>query len=292
MRLKKSVGRRVFLVVNALLVALISVVCIYPILHILAVSFSSNEAAQGGMVNLLPVDFQLDAYEFVIGNAQFFTSFGVSVKRTLLGLVVNMTITILAAYPLSKTRDKFSGRNKYMWFFVFTMLFSGGLIPGYLIVNATGLIDTIWALVIPSAVPVYNIILLQNYIKGLPGEISESAYIDGAGEWSVLFRIILPLSKPVLATLVLFAAVAHWNSWFDGMIYMNRPQNYPLQTYLQTIVVQLNLKAVTNLSDVTNIAEQNSKAAQIIIAMLPILVVYPFLQKYFTKGIVLGSVKG
>ncbi len=176
--------------------------------------------------------------------------------------------------------------------FIITMLFGGGLIPAYLSVRFTGLIDTIWALILPCAVPVYNVILFQNFVKALPEEILESAYMDGAGEWTVLLRMVLPLSKPVLATLTLFVAVGHWNAWFDGMIYMNDPARYPLQTYLQTIVVQLNLKSITNISQVTKISEQNSKCAQIIIAMLPILAVYPFLQKYFTKGIVLGSVKG
>jgi putative aldouronate transport system permease protein len=287
-----TISRTIFIVFNTALVAVISVACIYPMLHILAVSFSSNEAAQSGAVNIVPVGFQLDAYQYVMDNPQFYASFWMSVRRTLLGIAVNMIITVLAAYPLSKSKAQFNVRNKYMWFFVFTMLLSGGLIPGYLVVKATGLIDSIWGLIIPSAVPVYNIILLQNYMKGLPDEITESAYMDGAGEWRVLAQMILPLSTPVLATLVLFCAVNHWNSWFDGMLYMNRPQNYPLQTYLQTIVVKINVRAVATISDVINIVEQNSKSAQIIIAMLPILVVYPFLQKYFTKGIILGSVKG
>ena len=166
------------------------------------------------------------------------------------------------------------------------------MIPVYLIVKATHLLDTIWALVLPGAVPVYNIILLQNYFKSLPDEIYDSARVDGAGEWRILYRIFLPLSKPVLATLVVFVTVAHWNSWFDGMLYMNRPEHYPLQTYLQTIVVKLDLNTINDISQVKNISSQNSKAAQIIIAMLPILCVYPFLQKYFTKGIIMGSVKG
>lgn len=292
MNYKPSLGRRVFIIVNYLLVGLTGIACIYPMLHILAVSFSSNTAVNGGMVNILPVDFQLDAYQFVMKNSNFYMSFLVSVKRTILGVAVSMIITVMAGYPLSKTKARFSARNRYMWFFVVTMLFGGGLIPTYLVVNATGLVDSIWALIIPGAVPVYYCILFQNFVKALPEEIAESAYMDGAGEFTVLFRIILPLSKPILATLTLFIAVNHWNSWFDGMIYMNRPEHYPLQTYLQTIVVQLNMKTVTSLSDVTSISEQNSKSAQIILAMLPILLVYPFLQKYFTKGIVMGSVKG
>ena len=289
---KESMSRRVFLVFNYCFVVLVSAVCIYPILNTLAVSFSSREAVAAGRDNIWPVEFQLDAYKFVIEEPKFYTSFGIAVIRVILGLGVNMLMTVLAAYPLSKPRSRFPKRDVYMWIYVFTMLFSGGMIPVYLIVKATHLLDTIWALVMPGAVPVYNIILLQNYFKSLPDEIYDSARVDGAGEWRILYRIFLPLSKPVLATLVVFVTVAHWNSWFDGMLYMNRPEHYPLQTYLQTIVVKLDLNTINDISQVKNISSQNSKAAQIIIAMLPILCVYPFLQKYFTKGIIMGSVKG
>jgi putative aldouronate transport system permease protein len=203
-----------------------------------------------------------------------------------------MLVTVLAAYPISKRRNVFRSRDFYAWYIVITMLFSGGLIPWYLVIRYTGLIDTIWALIIPYAVPAFNVIILQNFFKELPDEISESAHIDGAGHWTLLFKIMMPLSKPVIATLILFVAVGHWNSWFDGMLLMNRPENYPLQTYLQTIVVQINVNAINNVETIKNICQRNSQAAQIIIAMLPILCVYPFLQKYFTKGIILGSVKG
>lgn len=280
------------MVVNYAMLLIISIACIYPILHIVAVSFSSKTAVNGGMVNLWPVDFTLEAYAFVAKGKEFYIAFMVAVKRTLLGVVVNMFFIVTAGYALSKTKQKFSARNFYMWFFVFTMLFSGGLIPTYLVVSKLRLIDTIWALVLPGAVPVYYLILFQNFVKALPDEIIESAYIDGAREMKVLTKMILPLSKPILATLVLFNAVNHWNAWFDGMLYMNRPKNYPLQTYLQTIVVEVNMKTVNSISDITSVSEKNSRAAQIILAMLPIVVVYPFLQKYFTKGIVMGSVKG
>lgn len=289
---KEALSRRIFILFNYIFLALVAIICIFPMLHILAVSLSSKAAVNSGAVIAWPVGFQLETYKFVMGELAFFTSFIVSVKRTVLGIVVNMLLTILAAYPLSLSKRKFSCREFYVWFFMITMLFGGGLIPGYLIVRNTGLIDSIWALIIPGAVPVFNVILLHNFFKELPDEISESAFIDGAGHWTVLLKILVPLSKAVLATLVLFVAVGHWNSWFDGMLYMNNPNKYPLQTYLQTIIVQIDLKTVTSLSDVANISQKNSKAAQIIVAMLPILIVYPFLQKYFTKGIILGSVKG
>lgn len=289
---KESLSRRIFVVLNYFFLILIAIICIFPVLHILAISFSSNAPVNSGAVTIWPIGFQLNTYKFVIGESKFYTAFAISIERVIFGIVINMLFTILAAYPLSLSKKKFKGREFYVWFFIVTMLFSGGLIPGYLAVKYAGLIDTIWALIIPGAVPVFNIILLQNFFKELPDEISESAFIDGAGHWTVLTKILIPLSKPVMATLILFVAVGHWNSWFDGILYMNRQEHYPLQSYLQTIVVQTNLKVITDISDIKYINEQNSKAAQIFVAMLPIMAVYPFLQKYFTKGIILGSVKG
>lgn len=289
---KEPLGRRIFIVFNYIFLVLTAIICIFPMLHILAVSFSSNTAVDSGTVIAWPKGFQLDAYELVMGNAKFYAAFWMSVKRTVIGVGVNMLVTMLAAYPLSMNKQKFPGRDLYVWYFLVAMLFSGGLIPTYLIIKETGLLDTIWALILPGAVPVFNVILLQNFIKELPVEISESASIDGAGYWTILRKMILPLSKPVLATLVLFCAVTHWNAWFDGLLYMNRPENYPLQSYLQTIVVEINYEAITDISMIADVSQKNSKSAQIIIAMIPILLIYPFLQKYFTKGIVMGSVKG
>lgn len=289
---KESVSRKAFIIFNYIFLILSAVICIFPLAHIAALSLSSNQAVNSGIVSVWPVGLNLDPYRFVIGEPKFYISFLISVERVLLGIGVSMLLTVLAAYPISKSSKTFKARDIYVWFFLITILFSGGLIPLYLVVRYARLIDTIWALVIPCAVPVFNIILLQNFFKSLPDEISESAFIDGAGHWTILFRIILPLSKPVLATLILFVAVNHWNSWFDGMLFMNRPEHYPLQTYLQTIVVQTDLRVLTNINDIKNVSEENSKAAKIILAMLPILLVYPFLQKHFTKGIILGSVKG
>jgi putative aldouronate transport system permease protein len=289
---KNQFSRKLFVAVNYAFLAITAILCIFPMLHILAVSLSSNVAVNSNAVVVWPIGFQLNTYEFVIGGQKFYSAFLVSIERTVLGIAINMVLTTLAAYPISISRRKFKSREFYVWFFIITMLFNGGLIPSYLVVKNTGLIDKIWALVIPGAVPVFNVILLQNFFKELPNEIAESAVIDGAGHWTILFRILIPLSKPVIATLILFVAVAHWNSWFDGMLYMNRPENYPLQTYLQTIVVQIDVNAVNDISQIKNICQENSKAAQIITAMLPILLIYPFLQKYFAKGIILGSVKG
>ncbi len=292
MKYKESFARRAFVVFNYCFVLLVCLACLYPILNTLAISFSSKDAVNAGQVGIWPVGFHLEAYKYVIQSNEFLVSFWIAVKRVALGVSINMALTVLAGYPLSKSRQIFPKRDFFMWYFVITMLFSGGLIPTYLVVKATGILNTIWALLLPGAVSAYNVILLQNYFKGLPDEIYDSARMDGAGEWRILGRIFLPLSKPVLATLVVFSSVGHWNSWFDGILYMNRAEKYPLQSYLQTVVVKIDASSISDISQVQNLVAKGNKAAQIFIAMLPILCVYPFLQKYFVSGIVLGSVKG
>ena len=294
MKLGKSPYRIIFLIITYILLALTALMCILPLIHIMAVSFSSSEYAAAGEVYLLPVNPTLDAYEYVIGRIQFLKSFYVSIKRVVLGLSINLLLTLLSAYVLSRDEQKFKCRKYYVWYFIITILFSGGLIPGYLIVKETGLINSIWSLVIPGAVPVFNVILLMNFFKSLPRELEEAAYIDGAGHWKTLLRVMIPVSKPGIATITLLMIVGHWNSWFDGLIYMNKPDNYPLQTYLQTIIATpvIKVNSLSDLSNLPKINEQTTRAAQIFVAMVPILMVYPFLQKYFTKGLVLGSVKG
>lgn len=288
---KGSLSRRIFVICNSCFIFIVCLMCIYPILNTLAVSLSSKAAVDAGLVKLWPVDFTLESYKYVIKDGRFFRAFGVSIVRVLLGVSVSMVLTVLAGYPLSKTKRQFPLRDIIMWYFVFTMLFSGGLIPTYLVVKGTGLLDNMWALILPNAVNVYNVILLQNYFKGLPEALYESAKIDGAGEWKILYKIILPLSKPILATLTVFITVSHWNAWFDGMIYMNRDKNWPLQTYLRTVVIKIDETNILDISQILSLSSKSNKSAQIFIAMVPVLCVYPFLQKHFTSGIVLGSVK-
>lgn len=288
----QTLGGKIFDVSNYLLLFLMGVVCLLPMLHLLALSLSNKDAIMAGKVAILPVGFQIDSYKKIITDSKFVQAATVSVVRTVLGVTVNMLLTVLAAYPLSKQPSAFRARKYYVWFFLFSMLFNGGIVPTYMVVSYTKLIDTIWALILPGAVPVFSVILLQNYFKSLPYELCESAQLDGAGHWRILFQIFLPLSKPVLSVLVLFSAFNHWNSWFDGMLYINSTSKYPLQTYLQTIVVEIDPAQVSNLRDLENICAENTNAAQIFLAIIPILMIYPFLQKHFTKGIVLGAVKG
>jgi putative aldouronate transport system permease protein len=263
--------------------------------NLLAVSFSGSAAVSAGEVAFWPVDFNTKAYAFAIKGGEFFQALWVSVQRVLLGTLVNLVLMVLTAYPLSKSKEKVAGRGLYMGFFVITMLFNGGLIPNYLIVVKAGLIDSIWSLILPGALPVFSMIILMNFIRGLPEEIEESATIDGAGPLQILIRILMPVLKPALATVGLFSIVGHWNSWFDGIIYMNDTANYPLQSYLQTLLLNFEQIMQRSNNDYTQLLAmmnvRTGRAAQLFLGALPILAVYPFLQKYFTSGLVLGSVK-
>ncbi|MDF2648095.1 MAG: carbohydrate transporter permease [Paenibacillus sp.] len=291
---RMSWSRKLFVICNYSLLIALAGICVLPLIYLLALSFSSNNAAAAGMVKLWPVDFTWKAYEFILSKPEFSRSLIVTLQRVLLGVSLNMILTVLVAYPLSKESSALKGRTVYVWIFVFTMLFNGGIIPLYMTIRALGLLDSIWALVLHHAVPVFNIVILLNFFRGLPKELEEAALMDGASHWRILWSIYVPLSAPSLATVTLFSTVAQWNSWFDGILFMNSPENYPLQSYLYTVVVGLEtlMKSTTDLELIHLVSDRTAKAAQIFLGALPILVLYPFLQRYFTKGIVLGSVKG
>jgi putative aldouronate transport system permease protein len=272
---------------------LIAALCLAPILHILAISFSGKDSIISGQVGFLPIAFTMDNYNYVVKENAFYTAFRISVIRTILAWVVQITLTILAAYPISLGRVRFRARNFYTWYFLIAVLFSGGLIPTYLVVLRTGITNSIWALILPGAVPLFNVILMQNFMKALPDEIKESAAIDGAGQWRTLIQIVLPLCQVSIATISLFIVVGNWNAWYDGMLYINDNHKFPLQTYLRTVIVRPDLSQVTDVDDLAKmVASGGADAAKIFLSMLPIMLVYPFAQKHFVKGIVLGSVKG
>lgn len=283
-----------FAALNTAFLVIVALVCILPLIHIVAVSFSSSTAAAAGYVKLWPVDFTLASYEFTAGREGFWMSMLTSLKRIAIGTPLNLILTILVAYPLSKESKQFRFRIVYAWVFFLTMLFNGGLIPWYVTIKELGLLDSIWALVLPGAVPVFSIVLLLNFFREVPRELEEAAIIDGASQWTTLWRVYVPISMPAIATLALFSMVENWNSWFDGLILMGDPSNYPLQSYIQTIVIQQNFTAVSreDLMSLAQISDRTLRSSQIFLASLPILAAYPFLQKYFVKGIVLGSVKG
>lgn len=290
----RSLGRRIFLWINGCFFIVYALVCLFPIVHVLAVSLSSSSAVVAGRVSFLPVEFTLRSYEYILNNSEFWQAMKVSGQRILIGVPFSMIFTILAAYPLSKTVRDFRPRSIIVWVFLFTMLFNGGLIPTYMVVRNTGLLNSIWALIIPMAVTaVFNIVLLMNFFRSVPKEIEESAFMDGAGHWRILARIYLPLSLPAIAVLVIFTFVGHWNQWFDGMIYMNDSAKYPMQTYLQSLLVDPNnritSKAQAELMRI--ISDRTLNSAQVFVAAIPVLMVYPFLQKYFIGGIMIGGVK-
>ncbi|WP_214626186.1 carbohydrate ABC transporter permease [Paenibacillus agaridevorans] len=289
-----SKGARLFTVLNTVFLLALALACIAPLVHILAVSLSSSAAVTAGWVKFWPVEPTLSSYQYVLSRSDYWSSMLVTFQRVLLGGALNLLITILVAYPLSKESSGFRSRTMYAWLFFFTMLFSGGLIPWYMIIKELNLLDSIWALVLPGAVPIFNIVLLLNFFRQLPKEMEEAAFVDGAGHWTVLWRIFVPVSLPAMATVTLFAVVWHWNSWFDGLILMNRPEHYPLQSYLQTVIVQRDISFLQHLdrSQLAIVSDRTIKSAQILIATLPIVIVYPFLQRYFVKGMVIGSVKG
>lgn len=292
---KQSISRKLFVVFNTLLLTSITLLGIIPFIHLLSISLSSNTAAMAGEVKLWPVGFSLDAYQYLGEKVEFFRSLWISVQRVVLGTAVNMLLVFITAFPLAKTNNQFKFRTPYVWFFAVTMFFGGGLIPTYIIVKNTGIIDSIWALVLPGALNVWNMVLMLNFFRSIPRELDEAATIDGAGHWRVLWQIYLPVSLPSIATIGLFTIVGHWNSWFDGILYLNSPENYPLQTYLSTLIMSINAQmssmSIEQLKVMDNLSEKTLRNAQIFMGALPIMLVYPFLQKYFVKGMTVGSVK-
>ena len=267
--------------------------CLFPILNTVAISFSDKTSALTGKVGLIPKNFTLAAYEALVQETQFFRSFLNSVVRVILGTAINMFLSVMMAYPLSKDKTAFPSRNIYMWIVVFTMLFSGGLIPTFLLIKK--LMDTIWARVLPGAVPVFSVIILMNFFKGVPKGLEEAAAMDGASPWYIMWRIFVPLAKPAIATIALFAIVNHWNAFFDGKIYINSPEKLPLQTYIQSLTADTSRRYANMTYDQILRQQQLStltfNSAKIVVSMIPILAIYPFLQKYFVSGIVMGAVK-
>lgn len=293
--IKTSTGEKVFSVFNYTFFVLLGMATLFPFLNLVAKSFSSEAAVVSGKVALIPVDFQLGTYKFVLGNKDFLNSFLITIIVTILGTLTGIIITVITAYPLSKTRLR--GRKGLLIIFVFTMLFNGGLIPTYLVMQKLNLLNNIWVLILPTMINVFNLLIMKNYFESLPESIEESAKIDGASNLTILLKIILPLSKPVIATITLFFAVAHWNSYFHAMVYITDPKLKPMQLYLKELVASTAdvLKQAGYSPDIEgalNTAPEAVQAASIVAATIPIICVYPFLQKYFVKGVLIGSVKG
>lgn len=288
-----SLGARVFNVVILVLLILITLLCMIPIWYILMISVSEKAAVNAGTVSLWPIGFNLLSYNKIIGESAFFLAFWTSIKRVFLGTIVGVGATLLAAYPLSKTSRQLPHRNIYMWVLIFCMLFNGGTIPWYLTMRGYGLIDSVWGLVLAGSLPVFNVILVINFFRNISSSMEEAAYVDGAGPWRTFLQIYIPLSGPVIATVTLFTIVGHWNEFFQGLVLSNRQSSYPLQTYIQQLVVSLDLSTMNTeqIKLTTQLNNKSLNAAKIFIAMVPVLMIYPFLQRYFITGITLGAVK-
>ncbi|ALS29531.1 ABC transporter permease [Paenibacillus sp. 32O-W] len=289
--IRSSVPEKLFNAFNHLFFILAGITTLLPFVNLLAKSLSSESAVISGTVGLWPVGWQTGTYRYVLQNAMFLNAFQVSVLVTVVGTALSLTMTTITAYPLSKPRLR--GRKWFLLLFIFTMLFSGGLIPTYLLMHNLGLVNSLPVLFLPAMVNVFNMLIIKNYFEGLPDSLEESAKLDGAGNIRILLYVVLPLSLPVLATIALFFAVAFWNDYFAPMIYITNPSLKPLQLYLKELLVASGGEFLKdNVDAALNTTPQSIQAASILLATVPILLVYPFLQKYFVKGVLIGSVKG
>ncbi|CAH1192220.1 hypothetical protein PAECIP111891_00240 [Paenibacillus allorhizoplanae] len=278
-----------FTILNALLLSGVAVATLYPVLYMLAVSLSDTSAVVQGKVFLFPKGFNFDAYKEVLKNDKIPRAYLNSVYYTALGTFINLLFTAVAAYPLSQRT--FFGRKWFMLMIIITMFFNAGIIPTYMVVQQLGLLDTVWALVIPNAIWTMELIILKSFYENMSSQIREAALIDGASDYRILFSIVIPLSKPALASIGLFYFMGHWNSFFIPMIYLSDKEMYPLQVVLRDMLIY-NAENDAGLVDRAALAPQAMKNATIVLSMIPVLLIYPFAQKYFAKGVMLGSEKG
>lgn len=278
----------------SLVLGLLGLLCLAPLVHIFATSVSNNIYANLGEVTFLPKGFTLVSYEQILASGSFWRAMWISVVRLVMGVVLQLTLTVLSAYPLSKDNKEFRARTVIAWIFFIPMIFGGGTIPWFLTIHKLGILNTIWALVLPGGVSTFFVLLILNFFRGIPKDLEEAAVIDGASPWRIMLSIYVPLSKPALATIAVYSMLGIWNSWFDGMILMSTPKNYPLMTYLQSATVPVKYDNLTSfeIARLSKIGDKTLRAAKVFIGTLPILATYPFFQKYFTKGLLLGSVKG
>ncbi|MGO4500955.1 carbohydrate ABC transporter permease [Paenibacillus sp. 2RAB27] len=287
----KTIAGRTFGIINYLLLTIIGLVTIIPFVHVVAGSFTTSAEMAAKKFVLIPTDWSIEAYRFIFSTNTIFKAMAVSIGTTAIGTVISMFITALMAYGLAR-RDV-DGRKVIMFLVVFTMLFHGGLIPTFLVVKELGMIDTYAALILPTAISAFNLIILKNFFQNIPEGLEESAKIDGCSDFGILFRIVLPLSMPAIATISLFYAVTYWNTYMSAILYINESAKWPIQVLLRQIVVLASgMDVSSDLDSVAPPPAQSIKMAVIVVATLPILLVYPFLQKHFAKGAMIGSIKG
>ena len=288
--MKKS---RTFDVVVIIMFAVLALLTLYPFYNVIILSFSNTESVAKHIPYLLPFALDLTGYKTIIQDSDFINSLLVSLFVTIAGTAVNMVLSVIAAYVLS--RKYLDGRNMIMSVIVFTMLFGGGLVPTYMVIKDMGLINKVWAMILPTAINTYYLIIMKNYFLGLPDGLFEAAKLDGAGEWTMLWKVAFPLSKPIMATFTLFYAVDRWNEWYNALLYINKKALSPLQIYLRDILTSLNSQLSTQAQQMMGSTQKVSTSAvqmaTIVITALPIMLVYPYLQKYFVNGVMVGGIK-
>ena len=292
---RQSRGDKIFNVINGLLIAVVLIMIIYPLWFVIIASVSDPAKVLGGQVILMPRKFTLEGYRMVFRDPMIMTGYRNTLFYTVTGTAINLVMTILAAYPLS--RKDWVGRGFFMGVLMFTMFFSGGIIPTYLMMNSLGMINTVWAMILPGVVSVYNTIIMRTFfVNSIPPELQEAAQVDGCSNTRLLLQIVLPLSKQILAVMVLFYGVAHWNAFFNALIYLTESKRYPLQLVLRSILIQ-NTASQDMLGDLDTMGSrvmmaETIKYALIIVSTLPMMILYPFLQRFFEKGVMVGAVKG
>lgn len=289
-RIRSTRGEKTFQIVNTIVLLGVVGVTLYPFVNIIAQSFSSESHIRAGDVNLWPKGFNTTTYQLVLNDSMFWTNYKNTVVYTVVATFIAMVLTTCYAYVLSKKRLR--GRNFLIGVAVFTMFFNGGLIPNYVLISSLGMTNTLWAIVIPNAISVFNLLVMKSFFENLPEELEEAGQIDGLSTFGIFFRIVLPLSKAVIATMVLFYAVAFWNSWFQAFLYMDRAELFPVTVYLRNLIAGASTATSAGSgSDLAQVAS-NIQSVTMVLTVLPILCLYPFVQRYFVSGIMLGSVKG
>lgn len=289
--MRKSISRNIFDIINAIIMIGISIVALYPFLNQLAISFSSTSAVMSGSVTVYPQEFTLDTYRDIVKGGDFWNCYKNTIIYVIVGTALGLIFTTMCSYALSK---KIAGRKGLLFFIVFTMYFSGGLIPSYLLMNQLRLSGTIWSVVLPSMILPYHILLMKTYFESLPEELEDASKIDGLSQFGYFIRVAVPLSKPIIATMILFISVIYWNDWFNALIYLNDNNQYPVTLYLRNILMGASVAAQNGAVDSSSSRQlpQAVQAASLILVIFPVLCVYPFVQKHFTKGIMLGAIKG
>ncbi len=293
-----SISSKVLNIVIFLFIAVLMIVTLYPIIYIFSVSVSSTTAYESGRVVFLPVEFNLEAYKVIFEAGTIPRSFVNSVIYTVMYVIVSLLLTTTMAYPLSRAKERVAFKGFFSKIVIFTMFFTAGTIPNYLVVKNLGLMNSMWALILPSAISTYNLVVMRSFFESIPESLEEAAFIDGANEITIFWKIMLPLSKAALATVGLFYGVYMWNSWFNAMLYLQSDTKFPLQLIIRQIIMQNQMAAELAAMGDTSMMTENAtnteslKYATLFLSILPMLVVYPFIQKYFVKGVMVGSVKG